>query len=138
MSGEAKSATLLGVLRSRPGRPMSTARIIAEAAIPDTKPGTSGHRSAAAVISTCTKRGAGEWSMVQRIAHGTYVYRLTDAAESGHQHAGKPTPEASTEGDWTQVASDGRVIVLRGPDGVLYAAQPIASSIREGDHADRG
>lgn len=109
------AARALEVLTSSPGTPFSVAEIAARLGVPS---GADARRPVAITVGNSAARSGrtSPWRQVRRVKRGVYVY--------DPQHADEQ-PEHTCV--WSELGRDEHVVVLRGPDGVLYAATPIST-----------
>lgn len=127
------SEAVLAVLRREPGREFKVAELAEITGLPGRQVGT-------AVANYSRRRsatkGRSEWRHVHRVAHGLYTYdpshtSLTCAAPDdceGDQSGSDAGSGAGSGAGWEMVGCDDEVVVLRGPDGALYAARPLSSA----------
>lgn len=122
------SEAVLGVLRREPGRAFKVAELARMTGLPGRQVGT-------AVANYSRRRsatkGRSEWRHVRRVAHGLYTYDPSPASVASEGAAAKRRTDGGRVDDrvgWEMVGRDEEVVVLRSPDGALYAARPLSSA----------
>lgn len=105
------SDALLHILRQSPGTQHKVSELADATGLPARTVGT-------ALANYSRRRAEGrrsEWRHVRRVSHGWYVY--------------DPEPTTGSSNDdtdtWQVLGRDEQVVVLRSPEGTLYAARPI-------------
>lgn len=121
--GTGPGEAILAVLREHPGRRFKVAELAIET-------GLSARRTGTALANYSRRRTGGarsEWRHVSRVAHGIYVYDPTPREEPTAADLSADASRSAGAVTWEMVERDEDVIVLRGPDGRLYAARPLAN-----------